>query len=124
MCDPGTKAGIAKQFDNSEDLDDWINFFCSNLDPKFFKSWRIFITNDNVDFPTLDHYVLMDEYMEINDSKGIEEVVIHERALTGNTELLSRTRKLSELREKASRASIERAKDLEENRQSYLRDLE
>lgn len=123
LCDPNSGTGIAKQFGNSEDLDDYVNLFCSNIDPRFMKNWRIFIANDEVGFAELDHFVLMDEHITETVGKKVEEVDVYARALTGNVELLSRDKKLAERKEKARRASIDRRAFLEANKQEYLRDL-
>lgn len=123
LCDPNKNIGMAKQFADAEDIDDYINLFCSHIDPKFMNHWRIFITNDEIDFMAVDHFVLMNEHLTESIGKKIEEIDVKSRALVGNVELISRERKLSEKREKARRAQIDRRAEIEAKKQEYIRDL-
>lgn len=61
LCDPARKVGTARQFGNIQDVDVFVKMFVASINPEFLSNWRVFITNDNVEFPEVDHYVMMDE---------------------------------------------------------------
>lgn len=87
LCDPQRNIGTAKQFTLASDVDAFINFFVASMAPKAMPNYRIFVTNDEVDFVEVDHFVLMDEPMGFMDNVvKIKEINIYEIAKEVNTE--------------------------------------
>ena len=89
LCDPATDTGIAKQFATGADLDAFVNMFCASINPKFIRSWRIFITNDEVPWEEVDHFVLMNEPMgfDFTNSQKIKEVDVWTVACECNAQI-------------------------------------
>ena len=79
LCDPAKNIGVARRFYKVNEVDDYINMFVASIDPKYLSNWRIFITDDNIEFAAVDHYVLMGEPLTILLG-NIEEVDVLERA--------------------------------------------
>lgn len=61
LCDPVRGIGTCRQFTHSDDVDAYVRLFCASLDPKHLRNWGVYITNDEVEFHEVDHFVLMDE---------------------------------------------------------------
>lgn len=63
LCDPARNVGFAKQFHTARDVDEWLYMFIKVLPLKtmLLKTYRAFVTNDEVTFEEVDHFVLMDE---------------------------------------------------------------
>lgn len=61
LCDPANKIGTCRQFATSADVDEYIGMFVHAIKIQHINNYRIFVTNDEVDFVTVDHYVLMHE---------------------------------------------------------------
>ncbi len=81
LCDPLKNIGVCRQFHRAKDLDDYVKFFVVSLLPKFFTNWRIFVTNDTVEFVEVDHHVLIDEPYKLGlNRERIKELDIHEIA--------------------------------------------
>ncbi len=48
LCEPDQKIGCAKQFKTSNDLDEFLAFFCVSLDLKYIREWEAYATNDEI----------------------------------------------------------------------------
>tara|TARA_R110000765_G_scaffold201235_1_gene306648 strand:- start:881 stop:1159 length:279 start_codon:yes stop_codon:yes gene_type:complete len=48
-------------FEAAADLDAYLKFFVASMAVSGLNNWRAFVTNDNIDFEAVDHFVLMDE---------------------------------------------------------------
>jgi len=90
LCDPAKGIGTAKQFDKAEDLEAYVNFFVASLKPSGFMNWRMFITNDFMEFSEVDHFVLMDDYLSSGSNKEtIEEINIKDVAREVNSTFIA-----------------------------------
>lgn len=97
LCDPAKNIGLAKQFSNSEDLDAFLDFFCASIMPRAVPTYRIFITNDDVDFNAMDHFVLMDDVYGLDQSvHKIEEVNVWQRSVQCNQAIAAIDKRRSE----------------------------
>lgn len=78
LCDPARNVGIAKQFALAKDIDEYIKFFVASIQPRYLSNWRILITNDDIGFEDIDHYLLFDEKigLEFTGNNKIKEVNI------------------------------------------------
>lgn len=86
LCDPAKKIGTCRQFGDTTSVDDFIRFFVASIDPRFIKNWRIFVTNDEVEFHEVDHFVLMDEPYGLGLGKEkVKEINIYEWAKDCNS---------------------------------------
>lgn len=108
LCDPGKKIGTAKQFAHAKDIDDWIKMFCVSIQPKFWRNWRIFITNDEVDFDAVDHFVLMNEPLgfDYTNTNKIKEVDVWQIMCETNAQVAAvdkRRRKAKEMAEQINK---------------------
>ena len=66
LCDPLNDVGFARAYSRAEELDADLFRFCRqsvSARELRLKQWRVFVTNDDVGFDEVDHYVLMDEPM-------------------------------------------------------------
>jgi hypothetical protein len=78
LCDPVKQIGTARQFDNIRDVDAFVKFFVTSMSAKVIRQarFRIFITDNDVGFMDMDHWVLMNEPLIVGSKKIIEEVDI------------------------------------------------
>lgn len=111
MCDPSKNMGVARQFAKSEDLDAYLDMFCASMAPRATHNYRIFITNDDVEFNDMDHFVLMDDMYGLEqDIHKIEEVPVWARAVQCNQTIAAIDKK----RSLAKAASDKHLKQLKE----------
>jgi len=104
MCDPGKNIGTAKQFARSEDLDAFLDMFCASIVPKAVANYRIFITNDDIDFTAMDHHVLMDDMYGLDhEVHKIKEVPVWSRSVRCNQAIAAIDRRRSEARAAAEK---------------------
>jgi hypothetical protein len=78
LCDPVKQIGTARQFDNIRDVDAFIKFFVASMSTKVIRwaRFRIFVTDNDVGFMDMDHWVLMNEQLTVGSKKAIEEIDI------------------------------------------------
>ena len=104
LCDPARDIGIAKEFLVGKDLDDYVDLFCASIDPKYISNWRIFITNNEVSFAAVDHFVLMDEHYGLDQKEShIQEVDVKAKCLEVNIAVKARHDRLEEARNAAEK---------------------
>ena len=104
LCDPAKKIGTAIQLPTSKDVDEFVHFFVASIDPKHYKNWRIFVTNDTTDFAAVDHYVLMDDNYGLDiQNKDITELPVVAIALEVNVEFAKKERIKSERKAKTDK---------------------
>ena len=93
LCDPAQNIGTCRQFQHSVDLDAYVNLFVASIEPRYLGNYRIFITNDEVEFQAVDNYVQMNEHLLADGAKtrrSIIEVNVKERALEVNAEFIAK----------------------------------
>lgn len=78
LLDPAKGIGIAKQFANAKDLDAYVQFFVVSIKPNLISNWRMFITNDEVEFHEVDHLVQTDDHYR--NANRIKEVDVYQVA--------------------------------------------
>lgn len=115
LCDPGKNIGIAKQFSRADDIDAYIKMFCASIDPRYIKNWRIFITNDEVDWEAVDHFVLMNEPLgfDFTNTNKIQEVDVWQIACECNVQIAAIDKRRRKARELAEKINKEKPKDWE-----------
>ena len=68
QCDPIRDIGFARAYSKADELDKDLFLFCKTMITARelrLKQWRVFVTNDDVTFDEVDHFVLFDEPMDI-----------------------------------------------------------
>ena len=80
LCEPDIKMGLTKQLEDGKQVDEFIKFFCTSIQPSAMVNYRLFIANNDVDKVKIDHYVNMEESLLIgvHEMKGFKEVKIPE----------------------------------------------
>ena len=104
LCDPSKNIGAARKMSSARQADDYINLFCASLDPRYIKNWRIFVTNDTVEWTEVDHFVLMGESLYIGVPKSshrVQEIDVRERCKEVNEKLIRQEKRRAEAMEKA-----------------------
>lgn len=77
LCDPLRNIGACRQLSNASEVDKYVKLFVGMMNTKHISRFRIFITDDDVEFSEVDHYVFMDEPIgREGRMKKIEEVDI------------------------------------------------
>lgn len=63
FCDPERNIGVARQLPSAKEVDMYVEGFLRSATRKsiMLGQWRMFVTNDDVEFAEVDHHVLMDE---------------------------------------------------------------
>lgn len=111
LCDPVRNVGVCRKFGAAADLDAYMKTFVASVDPQYMSNYRIFITNDNIEFAAVDHYVLMDDNYNLDIiSKGIDEVNIKEIALEVNTMFAANEKRRAKEKKRAKEQSDRRIK--------------
>lgn len=106
LCDPAKNIGVARLFSRASDIDEYLQMFCASAKPETLKNWRAFITNNEVEFTEVDHYVLMGDPLGIVNK--VKEVDLYEIAGVVN--------RILQEKEKRRQAALERAKKVAENK--------
>ena len=104
LCDPSRNIGVARQLPTSKEVDEYINLFVASLDPKYFSNWRIFITNDEVEFVEVDHYVLIDEPYKLGlNGNRIKEISVKDIAHNVNVKFMAVEKRRSKRKAEADK---------------------
>jgi hypothetical protein len=75
MCDPKAKLGTVKTFQKAKEVDDYINTLCISMSLLAHRQFRVFISNDEVEQSSIDHYVIMEDNYDLDMvTKNFKEV--------------------------------------------------
>jgi len=66
MCDPKAKLGTVKTFQKAKEVDDYINTLCISMSLLAHRQFRVFISNDEVEQSSIDHYVIMEDNYDLD----------------------------------------------------------
>lgn len=102
FCDPAKNIGTCRQFGDAKEVDDFINFFVASINPIYMSNWQIFITNDDVNFPEVDHFALFNEPL-LPGKNRIKEVDVPALASQVNIKFAEALKKRDEARAKAAK---------------------
>jgi hypothetical protein len=73
--DPKKSSGTIKTFQKASEVDDYINTLCISMSLLAHRQFRVFISNDDVDQSSIDHYVIMDDNYDLDMvTKNFKEV--------------------------------------------------
>lgn len=108
FCDPGKNIGTCRGFGSSVDVDAYVKFWAVSINPAHISRYRIFVTNDDIDFASLDHYVLFNEYLQSSENGKIEEINILALARDCNEKVIAIEKRRSAARLAAEKQKKER----------------
>ena len=73
--DPKKSSGTIKTFQKASEVDDYINTLCISMSLLAHRQFRVFISNDDVDQSSIDHYVIMEDNYDLDMvTKNFKEV--------------------------------------------------
>ena len=73
--DPKKSSGTIKTFQKAKEVDDYINTLCISMSLLAHRQFRVFISNDEVEQSSIDHYVIMEDNYDLDMvTKNFKEV--------------------------------------------------
>jgi hypothetical protein len=108
LCFPEKKIGTARQFGTSADVDAFMKMFVASCKPESLKQYRAFVTNDEVEFQEVDHYVAFnDAFGVLSTINRVKELDLLEIAQECNT-LVQQAEKLKRQRKRERDLALKR----------------
>ena len=101
-CMPEKNIGDARYFKDGNELTKTIVDIVKQMAGRDVSKYRVFVTEDDIQFDSLDHFVLFDDEFKIGDRKKIEELPLKELSEEYNAEVIARKKavqdKIAELK--------------------------